>query len=191
MIKRFFLGLAVLTAMNFSVRANIIPTLSSITPAGSNFDWNYSVNVTLDQKVVTGDYFTIYDFGTVISGSVKMPSGWTFSSSLVGTTPSRVNPIDSPTIFNLTWTYVGATTITGASPLGVFTAGTATNLLRTGDFAAEATRSTGPETGTKIDNVGNVSVPIPEMSALTPIFAICALGLLGAANSIFRRRSTI
>ena len=41
--------------------------------------------------VTTGDYFTIYDFGNFLAGSNLQPVGWTFSSSLLGTTPGLVN----------------------------------------------------------------------------------------------------
>ena len=187
MIKRISLAAAVTLLAIVSLRADIIPTLSSISPSGGNFDWNYSVNLTVDQKVMTGDYFTIYDFGAAVPNSVEMPSGWTFSASLAGVTPGRVSPSDNPNVFNLTWTYTGQTTITGGTPLGIFTAGTTTDQLQTGNFAAQATRAVGPDIGTKIDNVGSVSIPIPEMSALAPILGICGLGLLGGVRALVRR----
>jgi hypothetical protein len=188
MRKALFLGLAI-GAITLAARADIIPTLSSTSPVGSNFSWNYAANVTVDQMVQTGNFFTIYDFGNFVSGSNAQPTGWTFSSSLLGATPSLVLPTDSPTLFNLTWTYNGAP-ISGAAPLGTFSVVTDTNQLRTSDFAAEATRNTGPNAGTIIDNVGTVSVPVPEMSPLLPILSVCTAGLLSLLPSMLRKRAT-
>lgn len=188
MKRLYFLGL-ILGATLLTARGDIIPTLSSTAPTGSNFTWNYSSNVTVDQMVQTGDFFTIYDFGNFVSGSNIQPAGWTFSSSLTGINPSLVLPVDNGSILNLTWTYTGTTTITGAAALGTFSVVTDTNQLRTSDFAAEATRSTGPNTGSKVDNVGSVSVPVPEMSALLPILSVCGAGLFSLLPSLLRRRS--
>lgn len=188
MRKKYILSLITLTATILAARADIIPTLSSTTPSGSDFLWNYSSNVTVDQMVTSGDFFTIYDFGAYNAGSNLQPAGWTFSSSLIGTTPSLVTPGDDASILNLTWTYTGTTPINGSAVLGDFSVITNTNQLRTSDFAAEGTRSTGPNAGSKVDNVGRISVPVPEMSALLPIFSVCAAGLIASVPSFLRRR---
>jgi hypothetical protein len=189
MKKRYFLGLIIIGASIIGARADIIPTLSSTTPSGSNFSWNYSANVTVDETINTGDYFTIYDFGPII-GTATSPTGWTFSQSLLGPTPALVTPNDNPNKLNLTWTYTGTTAINGAFPLGTFSVVTNTNQLQVGQFAAEATRSTNPNAGTKIDNIGTVSVPVPEMSALLPILSVCGAGLLSLLPSLLRKRQT-
>jgi hypothetical protein len=137
------------------------------------------------EMVTTGDFFTIYDFGVFVPRSNTQPAGWTFSSLLIGVTPGQVSPTDNPTIPNLTWTYAG-TPISGSAALGTFSLLSDTNQLRTADFAAQGTRSDG--SGTKINNVGTVSVPVPEVSALAPIIGICGLGMIGFATSILRRR---
>jgi hypothetical protein len=178
----FVLGVTVLAA-----RGDVIPTLSGTSAIGSNFTWDYSANVTVDQNVQKGDFFTIYDFGNFVAGSNNQPVGWTFSSSLVGTNPSLVKPKDNPSILNLTWTYTGATPIHGSAALGIFSIVADTNQLRTSDFAAQGTRNTGPNTGTKIDNIGRISVPVPEMSALLPILSVCSAGLLSLLPGFLRR----
>jgi hypothetical protein len=192
MKKIHLLGIMAVSATMLSVRADIIPTLDPNPPAATTggFLWNYSANVTVDQKVTTGDYFTIYDFGNFLAGSNLQPVGWTFSSSLVGTTPGLVNPTDNASLLNLTWTYIGEQPIVGPNPLGQFSVVNDTNQLTTAFFAAEATRSTGPNTDSKVDNVGHVSVPVPEMSALLPILSICVAGLLSFVPSLLRRRPT-
>lgn len=171
-----------------SARADIIPTLTSTSPSGSNFIWNYTANVTVDQMVQQGDFFTLYDFGNFQLASNTQPAGWTFSSSLIGTNPAFVSPADDPNVLNLTWTYSGTTPINGSALLGDFSVIANTNQLRTSDFAAEATRSTGPNAGSKVDNVGRVSVPVPEMSALLPILSVCGAGALASIPSLVRRR---
>ena len=190
MKKSLLLGLITIGATILVARADIIPTLNPTFPTAAvgGFTWNYSTNVTVDQMVNTGDFFTIYDFGTFNAGSNLQPAGWTFSSSLVGTTPGLTNPTDSPSLLNLTWTYTGTTPINGSAALGNFSVIAGSNQLKVSDFAAEATRSSGPNVGTKVDNVGRVSVPIPEMSALIPIISVCAAGLLSAVPTYLRRR---
>lgn len=186
--KKYFLGVLALVASILAARADIIPTLSSVAPTIGGFTWNYSSNVTVDETINHGDFFTIYDFGAFSLGSNTQPAGWTFSSSLLGTTPSRVLPTDNPSILNLTWTYTGTTPIIGSAALGIFSVVASIDQLRTSDFAAEATRTSGPNAGSKVDNIGAISVPVPEMSALLPILSVCSAGLLSLLPSFLRRR---
>lgn len=176
--------------MIISARADIIPSLDPNPPAATigGFTWNYQVNVTLDQMVNPGDFFTIYDFGAFTTGSNLQPADWTFSSSLLGTTPAQVLPTDNPSLLNLTWTYNGTASITGAALLGSFSVINDTNQLRTSDFAAEATRSNGDNAGSKVDNVGRISVPVPEVSTLLPIISVCGAALIAGLPSYLRRR---
>jgi hypothetical protein len=186
--RLFLLGLTFLAIA--SVRGDVIPTLTSTSPTGADFTWNYTTNVTVDQMVQKGDFFTIYDFGNFVTGSNIQPANWTFSSSLIGTTPSLVAVTDNPSLLNLTWTYNGNTPISGSAVLGIFSVITDTNGLRTSDFAAQATRSTGPTAGTKIDNVGMVNVPIPEATTLVPILSVCGAAIGFGVPSLLRRRKT-
>ncbi len=189
-MKKSLLGLITIGVTMMAAHGDIIPTLSPSSPAATvgGFTWNYGVNVTVDQMVTTGDYFTIFDFGNFNAASNLQPAGWTFSSSLTGTTPALVNPTDNPALLNLTWTYTGTTSINGAQFVGNFSVINDTNQLRTSDFAAEATRNGGPNVGTKVDNIGRISVPIPEMSALLPILSVCGAGFAASVPSLLRRR---
>lgn len=173
------------------IKGDVIPTLSGTSPTGSNFTWNYSTNVTVDQMVQKGDFFTIYDFGNFVTGSNMQPANWTFSSSLSGINPSLVTPADNPGVLNLTWTYNGNTPINGSNPLGTFSVVTDTNALRSSDFAAQATRTSGPTAGTKIDNVGTINVPIPEASTLLPILSVCGGAIAAGIPSVLRRRKNL
>jgi hypothetical protein len=189
-MRKALLGLITIGATILAARGDIIPTLNPGPPASAagGFLWNYGVNVTVDQQVNPGDFFTIYDFGTFNPGSNLQPAGWTFSSANTGINPSLVNPTDNASLANLTWTYNGATPITGAQLVGQFSVVAASNQLATGSFAAQGTRSGGPNVGTTIDNVGTVSVPVPEMSALLPILSVCGAGFAAGIPSLLRRR---
>jgi hypothetical protein len=178
-MKKVWLSWFIVTIPFLIARGDVIPTLSGApSPAGSNFSWNYSANVTVDQTVQPGDFFTIYDFGNFVTGSNNQPVGWTFSSALSGKNPALVTVTDNPAILNLTWTYNGAAPINGSSPLGIFSVVTDTNQLRTSDFAAEATRNSGPNAGTKVDNIGTISVPVPEISTVLPVVSVCCAAVV-------------
>jgi hypothetical protein len=178
MRKAFVLGLALLGSGILIARADIIPTLDSITGSSPSFTWNYAANVTVNQTINAGDFFTIYDFGTIAPGSNTQPTGWTFSQALIGPTAALTSPTDNPNILNLTWTYNGTTPIAGSAALGIFSVVTSTDQLKTGQFTAQGTRSSGPDAGTKISNIGSVSVPVPESSSLLPIIAVCGAAVL-------------
>ena len=188
MKKAYLLGMLVLAAAISGARADVIPTNGAITAEAGGFRWNYSTNVTVDQVVKPGDYFTIYDFGQLRTGSNIQPANWAFSSSLIGTTPGTVLPQDDPNVFNLTWTYTGTAPIAGQSLLGLFSVVSDTDQMRSDNFAAHATRASGPQAGTKIDNIGTVGVPVPEMSALAPVIGICGIAAAGFFSSALRRR---
>ena len=187
MNKKYFLLLTAISALSLSARADIIPTLDSVTGSSPNFTWNYSANVTVDQTVKAGDFFTIYDFSSIAPTTTTQPTGWTFSTALLGPTAPLTNPTDNPNLWNLTWTYNGSTPISGSAALGIFTAVTSTDQLKTGQFTAQATRSSGPEAGSSVSNIGNVTVPVPEPSALFPIMSLCAAV---GVDRFLRRRKT-
>jgi PEP-CTERM motif len=176
-VKYFALPLAAVLAAQLA-SADIIPTLDSVTPNGINFNWNYQVNVTLDQNVLTGNYFTIYDFGPILASTI--PTGWALTTSTTGTTPAQVVPIDSA-LLNLTLTRTGGL-VAGPSSLGIFTFVSSSGAMGVSDFAALATRSTGPQIGSPIANIGSITTPIPSgQDTATPepaTFALIGLGLL-------------
>lgn len=174
-----------------SLRGDIIPSFGGTSPGtGTNTVWNYVIDITSNQQVTTGDFFTIYDFGPFVMGSNLQPTGWTFSSALVTTPPTGTNPPDNPTLENLTWTYTGTATIPTGTHLGNFSVTVATPQFqevpstRNGYFAAMATRNDGG--GTKINNVGQVPVPVPIPEPTT--LSLLALAGVGSALRAIRRR---
>ena len=184
MKKAVVLGLAVIASGILIARADIIPSLSSVTGSAPSFTWNYSANVTVDETVNHGDFFTIYDFSAIMPTTTTQPTGWTFSTALLGPTAPLTTPTDDPNLWNLTWTYTGSAAIPGSAALGMFTVVTSTDQLKLGQFTAEATKSNDP-TGTKVSNIGSVSVPVPESTALFPIIGVCAAALF---STVLRRQ---
>src|ERR1700752_2563241 len=106
-MKKVISILFVVTAFALAGRADIIPSLDSITGSSPNFTWNYTANVTVNETVNHGDFFTIYDFSSIMPTVHSEPTGWTFSTSLMGPTPANVTPHDDPTLWNITWAFSG------------------------------------------------------------------------------------
>ena len=119
--------------------ANIIPTLSTVTPVDAIFMWSYDLQLSADQNInngpfplvtpvltgtTTAGFLTLYDFQGYVPGSCAAPTGWTCSAQLVGFTPSNVSPIDSLSITNITWAYSGGTSPIVGSGASGGTAGT-------------------------------------------------------------------
>ncbi len=186
MIKKICVGLLALAGTALIARADIIASFDSIVPNGSNFQFNYTATVTGDQRVEMGDFFTIYDFNGLVPNSATMPPDWSFSSALTGRTPPRVNPPDDPTIPNITFTYTGSMPIIGPAELGTFSAVSNFGQSHAGYFAAEGTLIFN---GSKVDNVGVIPVPVPEISTSSQILEVCGLGIVGFAASSLRKRN--
>ncbi len=166
-----------------AAHANVIPSFVSAAPGSTTTLWSYTINVTVDQEVHSGDFFTIYDFGSIIPFSNVQPAGWVFSTSLTGVTPPKTLPPDNPALLNLTWTYTGSTALSGG-PIGPFQvqiAGIQTG-TRSSYFAAQGTKITDPPF-TTIGNVGAIVVPVPEPSTIALIIGTGGLGLVGRAIS--------
>src|SRR2546425_8928523 len=114
-------GIGLLAIGTSPARADIIPSLDSVTPSlviPGDFLWSYHADLhesqRLDASLSYSDFFTIYDFAGYVPGSATAPAGWIVSSSNVGLTPSGANPFppaDDPGIPNLTWTFNDATII--------------------------------------------------------------------------------
>jgi hypothetical protein len=191
-MKRIAVGLIGLAATIVVGRADIIPSFLSQTSTGGpnpNTVFSYSANITDEQSATSGDYFTIYDFGSIVPNSNVQPAGWVFSEQLVGPTPGGTKPTDNPSIMNLTWTYTGSTILgtsaagKGIGPFSVTVLGPPNEVLGSSMFAAQGTLASGPNAGSKVGNVGTIPVPIPvpEPSVLA-LLAVAGAGLLASAR---------
>jgi hypothetical protein len=188
---RKFCVLLLALAISFlagAARADIIPSYVSAVPSGQNTVITYQIDFTSEQNGTTNDYFTIYDFGSIVPGSNTQPSNWTFSTLGTGVTPAKTNAPDDPNIPNLTWTYTGSIPLSGTA-IGPFTVtvpgvfDVELNPLRSGYFAAQGTLVTGPNAGSKVGNVGVLPIPV-----VVPEPASMGLILFGCGLLVFRLR---
>src|SRR5712692_1080020 len=130
-------GLSLLAMGGGAARADIIPLLVAGSPTGSGpFTYTYDVMLTNDQRLVSGSFFTIYDFSE-FTGTHSEPANWSFSSAPIGLTPATVIVPDSGALPNLTWTYTGPNTPAGPMDLGLFTADSKLNQTILGRFSGE------------------------------------------------------
>ena len=148
-----------------AAHADIVPQIgpSDVTlQLDGNYKWSYEGQLNPAQKVLSGDFFTIYDFAGFVPGTTLQPADWSFSWSNTGVTPTGLLPLinipggitDNPGIPNLTWTYTGSGTIAGPADLGAFSAESVYGDNTISPFAAEATEQSGFTAGSKVDNFG-------------------------------------
>ncbi len=197
-LMRNLLGLTILGILGVATaaRADINPNFASTTGNDTTTNWNYTINVTAGQEIISGDFFTIYDFGNFVPASNFQPTGWTFASSLSGVTPPGVNPsIDNPAVADLTWTYNGPTIPTETFNIGLFGVainGAENTQSQNSHFAGWGTRVGGDQAGTNIANAGSIIVPlqaVPEPPTMALIFATGGLAVAGRSFFARFRRS--
>ncbi len=172
-----------------SAEAGMIPTEVTITPDAGNFRWTYGVNLTSNVQLQAGDFFTIYDFGGLVTGpgsslnNITPPVGWTVSSSMTGQVPPGVLPTDNPGVPNLTFTYNGPT-ISGPGTVGDFWAISTIGTATTADFTSltHTQASRAPES-----NITTTAVPVFNNIANSPEPATLAMFGLGFPVLYFGR----
>jgi hypothetical protein len=179
-------GMSLVALGGGAAHADIIPSLVAGSPTGTGpYTYTYEADLTLNQRLVSGNFFTIYDFAG-FTGLTTQPVNWSFSSALTGLTPATVLPVDSGSVENLTWTYTGLGTPPGPTNLGDFSADSTFNATTLGWFAAEGIKVDPGQNddGTLLDNVGRVTVPVvPEPCTM----ALLGVGVAPLAGRLRRR----
>lgn len=178
-------GLSALLGLASAASASFIPVLTSVTPVGPNFSFNYDLVFTTNSGPIErldssqnpiADFATIYDIPGFVSASAG--AGFSVSTANLGITATGTAPTDNPAQLNVSFSYTGAnvladTTFSGFSIVSSF-GGTTNN----GQYTSETTRNGGPLDGTATGHIGLVQKPIPEPTSIMVLGSLAALALL-------------
>jgi hypothetical protein len=188
-------GAAVLLMLATAAHASDIPTLTSVTASGANYQFNYQASLSADEGLVAGDKLAIIDFAGYVAGSVlSTNANWTasVSNSLPSGLSGQFGVTDNAAIPDLVFTYVGPTFQTSGGPYpnqvdyaGLSAVSTYGDSVF-GYFSAVAIKNTGPTQGSIDYNTGSVGVPsgVPEPAS----WAMLILGLAGVGGVLRRER---
>jgi hypothetical protein len=194
--RLFAAAVAAVAISGSSAQAGIIPVSVTVTPEAGNYRWTYAVVLPTDMKLQAGNYFTIYDFGGLVSpDSIVTPDGWTASTGKNTIPPVGLKPIDNVNVEDLTFTYHGETIPSGQVGLGNFWAVSSVGNGMATQFTAENQQFS---TGNTDRNIVDTLAPIPPgETPTTPgvpeptTLALAGLGLplIGAVRLIRRRKA--
>ncbi len=207
------LGAVALCAGSSLASAHSIQVFSIPTTApagGGNTNYTYQIVVTADNEVRTGDFFTLVDMTGYVSVA-SIPTGWTlFNSAGIAVTPAgasgnlgpltlvttlagQVGVLDSTSIPDLTFEYIGSSTLGGATTntsLGNFVITSTKSLFNlSGSTIVGSDHQTGSglagQNGDPYITPGDTGLPVP-----LPAAAWGGMSLLGAlgAGKVLRRR---
>ncbi len=170
--------------------AGLLPVSVSVSPDAGNYRYTYSVDLTSDSTIKSGDYFTIYDFKGLVGGTNAQPTGFSYSSQAVGPTPPGTLPADSPGVNNVTFTYNGPSTMTGQTSIGSFSVDSIYGGTTNGTFTALTQRQFD---GQNDSNITSTQVPVPngvpEPSSI--VLFVVGLALFGGLGYLRRHQVSL
>jgi hypothetical protein len=192
LLKRTTVALAAVATLSVGLplqaRADILPAAATptVTAVTGGFNWSYDILVTAAQEVVTGNFFTIYDFGP--GSLVLAPAGWTLTTDPFAPTSANgsngtVTPNQSSAL-NYTFTYTGAT-ILGPQDLGNFVLFSTTGTSQSAAFVGAGTDQLSLQQNANITNT-NVPTTTPEPASLM----LVGTGMLGLVGFVRRRNKS-
>jgi hypothetical protein len=188
------LGLSGLANADVIVALNLGPVVN-----GGNFNWTYTATLKSGSTLMNGDFFTIYDLGgfgpgVPIANPVILPaSNWSSSIQFLGVNGFQTTPTDSGSIFNVTFTFTGASNIVAASDVtlgggaGAFGYTSSSNVTSTGSFSATSHITLGNVLAGNTSSVTVAGAPaqVPEPSTTL----LSGIGLIALSLMLRRRRS--
>lgn len=158
------------------------------TPGG--YEFSYQGNFSAGEGIETGSTLVIFDFAGYVPGSIFSPYADVAAAAELTSGGVVLSPdfTDDPSLYNLRFTYNGATTLDLSNvSFGGLSAKSFFNGVATDGFAALTVKTAGPLIGSNVYSSGLVSVPtaVPE-----PAMWAMMLSGFGMAGSAMRRRRT-
>jgi len=185
---RLLAAFVLATALGSQAQAGFVPFLQTPAAGGSSNTFVYNLVFSTNggtETLTSGNLITLYDFNSgVTTGNIVAPGfNVTIQNTGINPVPSQgvINPIDSATISNITFTYTGAT-LTSDAGFGVTITLPGVFTTRVGQYSAQNNLVT---TGTNTQ-LGAVLLPtsvVPEPASVV----LAGLGFCGVLGLSVRR----
>lgn len=186
MLASFLLAGSIFAAS--PAQAVVIYLTGSPIAAPGGWEFSYQGNFSSGEGVKTGSTLVIYDFAGYVPGSVFSPYADIAASAELVSVGLPTNPdfTDDPSLYNLRFTYTGATTLdlSNTSFAGLAARSVLSGILVDG-FAAITTKTTGGLAGRNVYSAGPIEIPsaVPEPA----MWGMMLFGF-GMAGAAMRRR---